>query len=89
MSKEVEEKTPKQIGINPYIFTALLFSFGAWCFYDGWFTSDPDMQEHLLFNRVLSLILIPWSIYDFFKVRRVYAKNNDEKDGDKGQSKDP
>ena len=56
--------------MNPYIFTVLLAFFGLWCFYDGWLTSDPDMQKHALFNQVLSIILLPWSVYDFFKIRK-------------------
>ena len=55
--------------INPYVFTALLFLFGAWCCYDGWLTSDPAMQEHRLFNQVMGAVLLPWSIYDYFKVQ--------------------
>ena len=56
--------------MNPYIFTVLLAFFGLWCFYDGWLTSDLDMQKHALFNQVLSIILLPWSVYDFFKIRK-------------------
>ena len=61
--------------LNPYVFTVLLFAFGLWCFYDGWLSSDPDMQKHQLFNQVISAVLIPWAIYDFFKVKRSYKKN--------------
>lgn len=60
--------------MNPYIFTFLLAFFGVWCFYDGWLTTDPDMLEHALFNRVLSIVLLPWSIYDFYKLRKVRAQ---------------
>lgn len=73
MNKEM--KTEKgSLGINPYIFTVLLFFFGAWCFYDGWITTNPEMLEHRLFNRFISAILLPWSVYDFFKVRKAYKR---------------
>ena len=61
---------PKPPVMSPYIFTALLFFFGVWCLYDGWLSTDQEMQEHALFNQVLSIILLPWSLYDFFKIRK-------------------
>ena len=75
---EKKDAGPPTISMNPYIFTALLFFFGIWCFYDGWLTTDPDMQKHQLFNKVLSIILLPWSVYDFFKVRKNYQTNDDK-----------
>jgi hypothetical protein len=78
MGDKTNEKGPPEFRMNPYIFTALLFGFGVWCLYDGWFTSNPGMQEHLLFNRVLSFVLIMWSVYDFFKVKKAYKNNDSE-----------
>ncbi|MFH0726996.1 MAG: hypothetical protein V2B19_11730 [Pseudomonadota bacterium] len=69
--KEVKKAPPE---LNPYVFTVLLFLFGSWCFYDGWLTTDPEMVKHQLFNRVISGILLPWSAYDFFKVKKAYKK---------------
>ncbi|MCM2283258.1 MAG: hypothetical protein NDI81_00650 [Desulfobacula sp.] len=40
-------------------------------------TKDPEMLKHANFNRVLSAILLPWGIYDFFKLRK---KQKDRKD---------
>ena len=87
-TSEMKDKLPPKLSMNPYIFTALLFFFGAWCFYDGWLTTNSDMQEHLLFNRVLSFVLLPWSVYDFFKVRKAYkaSDGNDAADGEKDVS---
>ena len=69
MSDSSKEKTPlPQIG--PFVFPALLAIFGLWCFYDGWLTSDPTMQEHLLLNRIASVILLPWALLDFIRTRR-------------------
>jgi hypothetical protein len=71
---ENDKKKTAPPKMNPYIFTILLFGFGLWCFYDGWLTTDPEMLEHATFNRVLSLILLPWGIYDFFKIRKEQKK---------------
>ncbi len=56
--------------MNPYVFTVLLIGFGLWCFWDGFLTTDPEMVEHATFNRVLSIILLSWGGYDFFKIRK-------------------
>ena len=56
--------------ISPYLFPAALAIMGIWFFYDGWLSADPEMQEHLMFNRVGSVILLPWAIIDFFRTRR-------------------
>lgn len=77
-----EEKTkPAPPQMSPYVFTVLLIGFGLWCSYDGWLTTDPEMLEHATFNRVLSLILVPWGIYDFFKIRKMRKKEK-ESDND-------
>lgn len=65
-----ENKSPHPPRMSPYVFTVLLMGFGLWCFWDGWLTTDPEMAEHALFNQVLSVILIPWAIWDFYKVRK-------------------
>ncbi len=68
MEEEKSKLEPPQM--SPYVFTVLLLGFGLWCFWDGWLTTDPEMIEHATFNRVLSAILLPWGIWDFFKIRR-------------------
>ena len=70
--KNTENKPPKPPQMSPYVFTFLLLGFGLWCFWDGWLTSDPEMAEHALFNQVLSVILIPWAVWDFIKVKKKY-----------------
>ncbi len=64
------KKPPKPPEISPYVFPVLLAGFGLWCFYDGWLTTNVEMLEHQLFNRVVSGILLPWAGYDFLKVRK-------------------
>ena len=56
--------------ISPYVVSVLLAGFGLWCAYDGWISSNPDMQEHLTFNRVGSVVLLAWAAWDFRKVRK-------------------
>lgn len=68
---ENKEPTDHKPMMNPYVFTFLLFAFGLWCFWDGWLGGSPDMEDYVVtMNRVASLILIPWSVWDFFKVRK-------------------
>ncbi len=56
--------------ISPYVFPVLLAGFGLWCFWDGWISSNPAMQEHSLFNRIGSAVLLPWALWDFLRVRK-------------------
>lgn len=65
--------------ISPYIFPAILAFFGIWCLYDGWITTDPAMQEHLLFNRVASALLLPWALIDFLRTRKREQRAAQEK----------
>jgi hypothetical protein len=66
--KPQEQAAPPEI--SPYLFPLILAVLGAWCFYDGWLTSNPEMQEHMLFNRVVSGVLLPWALLDFLRTRR-------------------
>lgn len=59
---------PPEIG--PFVFPAILAFFGLWCLYDGWLSTDPNMQEHLLFNRIAGGILLPWAVIDFIRTRK-------------------
>lgn len=68
MAADRPRRAPPEI--SPYVLTALLAGFGFWCFYDGWLNADPKMQEHLLFNRILSLVLLPWAAVDFVRTRK-------------------
>jgi len=69
MSEE-QKKQASPPDISPYLFPVILAIMGAWCFYDGWLTTDPEMLEHATFNRVVSGLLLPWAIYDFIKTRK-------------------
>ncbi len=75
--KKTTRKPPE---VSPYLFPLLLVLFGSWCFYDGWLTTDPEMMEHALFNRVASGIMLPWGVYDYFKTRKYDRKAKEKKD---------
>jgi len=78
MGKDDNKVPPPQM--NPYVFTTLLIGFGLWCAWDGWLTNDPEMIEHTIFNRVLSAVLLPWGIYDFFKIRKKQRNRKQSED---------
>ena len=75
MPKDNKKKVPPP-AISPYVFPTLLAIFGLWCSYDGWLTSNPEMQEHQLFNKIVGGILLPWSIIDFIRTRRIEKAHN-------------
>lgn len=66
-----EQKHAPPPQISPYVFPVLLAGFGLWCFYDGWISFNPEMQKHLLFNRIASGVLLLWAIVDFIRTRRL------------------
>lgn len=81
---EQSKSKPVPPEISPYLFPVALALMGAWFSYDGWFSAEPDMQEHLIFNRVGSAILLPWAVVDFFRTwraeneykRKIVVKND-------------
>ncbi len=75
-----EKKQPEPPEINPYLFPLMLGLMGLWCLYDGWFTTDPEMQEHLLFNKVCSVILLVWCVVDFFRTWRAEKRHKAQND---------
>ena len=81
-----EQKSPP--GIGPYLFPTLLAIFGLWCLYDGFLTSNPKMQDHQLFNRIGSLILLPWAIIDFIRTRRIEKADSSVTTFDERDKKD-
>lgn len=78
MEKKNNKVSPPQM--SPYVFTILLIGFGLWCFWDGWLTNDPEMLEHATFNRVLSAVLLPWGVYDFFKIQKKQRNKKQSED---------
>lgn len=47
----------------------MLALMGAWCFYDGWLSSDPEMLEYATFNRIGSVALLTLAIVDVIRTR--------------------
>ena len=87
--KNKDKISPPEIG--PFVFPTLLAIFGLWCFYDGWLTSSPDMKDHLLLNRVGSIVLLPWATIDFIRTWKInktdrLSTTSDESDNE-GNSK--
>lgn len=74
MSDTQKEKHTPPPEISPFLFPVILAVMGAWCFYDGWLTANPAMQEHALFNRIASGILLPWALLDFIRTRRLVGQ---------------
>lgn len=64
------EQPPSPPQISPYVFPFILAVMGLWCLYDGWFSTDPGMQEHLLFNRIAGAVLVIWASIDFYRTRK-------------------
>lgn len=73
--KETNDGRPM---LNPYVFTVLLMGFGLWCFWDGWVAETDMSQAAVTMNRVLSLVLVPWAVWDFFKLRKQSRAGRDK-----------
>ena len=72
-------KAPPEIG--PYVFPAVLAALGLWCLYDGFLSTNPKMQEYLLFNRIAGIALFLWAVIDLYKTWK------QEKAGESGKEK--
>lgn len=62
-----ENKKEQAPAIGPYFFPVLLGMLGLWCVYDGWFTTDPEMMKHQLFNQIMGVLLFPWALIDMYR----------------------
>jgi hypothetical protein len=61
---------------SPYLFTIVLAALGLWFFYDGFF--NPEMAEHLTFNRIGAGVLLGWAAWDFHRMRQKLRKRAEE-----------
>ncbi len=48
---------------HPLFLPVLLIAFSLWFGWDGFLTSDPDMQKHQGFNRIMFYIMVPLCIW--------------------------
>jgi hypothetical protein len=70
MNPSDEVFTPPPFEARQYLFTLVLLGLGLWCARDGWFSADPEMQEHLLFNRSGAVLFLTWGALDGWRMRR-------------------
>jgi hypothetical protein len=73
MSKADPKPVKRPPEVSPYLLTVILAGLGLWCIYDGWFTSDPEMQQHVWFNRIVGTVLSAWAVIDYRRMRRKLA----------------
>lgn len=66
---------------HPLFLPVLLVAFSLWFFWDGFITTDPEMLEHQLFNRIcfgitalFCLRVVPRGIREFKEEREAAAK---------------
>ena len=64
---------------HPAFLPAVLWPMAIWFGYDGWINQDPDMLEHLTFNRWGFGVLVILGIY--FTVQAVREKRAERDDG--------
>jgi len=58
---DAESEAPSTPFDSPWFLPVLLWPLSAWFGYDGWF--NPEMEEHLLFNRVGFGVLVLAAIW--------------------------
>jgi hypothetical protein len=62
VQNEEEEQAPTPFD-HPLFMPVLLGGLMFWFGYDGWLNDDPDMAEHITFNRVGFAVLLVGAIY--------------------------
>lgn len=65
---EEDEHVPTPFD-NPWVLPCLLLAFVLWFSYDGWINQDPDMLEHVTFNRWGTLVLSALAAYFGWQAR--------------------
>jgi hypothetical protein len=68
--KKPARKPPE---ISPYLLTWVLAGFGLWCLYDGFLTTDANMQKYLWFNRITGMLLTVAAVWDYLRMRKKLA----------------
>ena len=63
---------------HPAFLPVLLWGLALWFGYDGWINQDPEMLEHVTFNRWGFAVLVMLGLYFTFQsIREVRAKKGD------------
>ncbi len=65
---------------HPAFLPVILWGLSIWFGYDGWFNDDPDMQEHISFNRWGFGALVIAGIY--FTIQAVREIREERERGD-------
>jgi hypothetical protein len=60
---------------HPAFLPAVIWPMALWFGYDGWLNQDPDMLEHLTFNRIGFGVLVVLGIY--FTVQAIRDRSPD------------
>jgi len=62
---------------HPAFLPVLLWGLAIWFGYDGWINQDPDMLEHLTFNRWGFGVLVVLGIYFTIQALRERARDRE------------
>jgi len=73
-----EEEAPRNPFDNPLFLPILLLGLTLWFGYDAWLNNDPEMLEHLTFNRVGFAILVPLLAYFSYRARQEIAAGREQ-----------
>jgi hypothetical protein len=65
---------------HPAFLPAVLWPMALWFGYDGWINQDPDMLEHLTFNRWGFGVLVVLGIYFTVQAVREMRRSDDGPD---------
>jgi len=69
---------------NPWFLPIMFVGFTFWFGYDGWINQDPDMLEHVQFNRWGTLVLVLLAVYTGWKARK-----ETRREAERGEGRDP
>lgn len=65
---------------HPAFLPVILWGLSIWFGYDGWINQDPDMLEHVTFNRGGFVLLVAGGIY--FTIQAVKEVREEREGGD-------
>jgi hypothetical protein len=81
-NNETDEDEASSPFDHPAFLPVLLWGLAVWFGYDGWINQDPDMLEHITFNRWGFGILVVLGIYFTVQSLRDRARDR-EREGPK------
>ena len=81
-AEEEQEEDDDEVGSpfdHPAFLPVLLWALSIWFGYDGWLNDDPEMLEHVTFNRYGFAVLVVLGIY--FTVQAIKEMRGDRETG--------